>query len=112
MRISRSYNKKTGVTYVYEVLENHWDKEKGYPVNKRRLIGKIDPETGEIVPTRKRAKAAVSSAPKPPAQSTEVKNDTSSQLEILNSEKEFLQNLIASSTARLESVQSMIDSLS
>lgn len=28
MSISKSYNKQTGVTYVYEVYENYWNKEK------------------------------------------------------------------------------------
>ena len=44
-------NKKSGITYVYE-SESYWDKEKKQPRNKRKLIGKIDPETGEIIPTR------------------------------------------------------------
>ena len=57
MSLSRSYNKQNGVTYVYEVIENHWDKEKKQPRSKRKLIGKIDPETGEIVPTARKKKA-------------------------------------------------------
>lgn len=56
MSISKSYNKQNGVTYVYEVLENYWDKEKKQPRSKRKLIGKIDPETGEIVPTASRGR--------------------------------------------------------
>ena len=36
-------NKKSGITYVYE-SESYWDKEKKQPRNKRKLIGKIDPE--------------------------------------------------------------------
>lgn len=48
--IIKSLNKKTGVTYVYE-SESYWDKERKQPRSKRKLIGKIDEETGEIVPT-------------------------------------------------------------
>lgn len=62
MSISKSYNKNNNTTYVYDVYENYWDKEKKKYVQKRRMIGKIDPETGEIVPTRSRKK---SSAPAP-----------------------------------------------
>lgn len=51
MSISKSYNKQNGVTYVYEVIENYWDKEKKQSRNKRKLIGKIDPETGEMIST-------------------------------------------------------------
>lgn len=58
MSISKSYNKQNGVTYVYEVYENYWNKEKKRPESKRRLIGKIDPETGEIVPTSRGRKRA------------------------------------------------------
>ena len=49
----KQYNKKTGITYVYE-SHSYWDKEKKQHRSDRKLIGKIDPETGEIVPTRKK----------------------------------------------------------
>ena len=39
-------------TYVYEV-ESYWDKEKKQPRQHKKIIGKIDPVTGKIVPTRK-----------------------------------------------------------
>ena len=58
MSISKSFNKQNGVTYVYEVTENYWDKEKKRPKTKRKLIGKIDPETNEIVPTSRKRKPA------------------------------------------------------
>ena len=48
--IIKKFNKQTGVTYVYE-SESYWDKEKKQPRSRRKLIGKIDEETGEIVPT-------------------------------------------------------------
>ncbi len=51
MALVKATNKKSGITYVYE-SESYWDKEKKQPRNKRKLIGKIDPETGEIIPTR------------------------------------------------------------
>lgn len=45
-------NKKTGVTYVYEATAT-WDKEKKQPRNKQVCIGKIDPVTGEFVPSKR-----------------------------------------------------------
>lgn len=51
MSIVKAYNKKTGITYVYE-SESYWDSEKKQPRNRRKLIGKLD-ENGEIVPTGK-----------------------------------------------------------
>ncbi len=46
-------NKKTGVTYVYESI-SYWDKEKRQSRAKRKCIGRLDPETNEVVPTRKK----------------------------------------------------------
>jgi len=45
-------NKRTGVTYVYESI-SHWDKGKGQSRAIRKCIGKLDPSTKEIIPTRK-----------------------------------------------------------
>ncbi len=47
-------NKKTGITYAYESI-SYWDKEKQQSRAKRKCIGKVDPITKEIVPTRKKA---------------------------------------------------------
>lgn len=50
MGIIYQKDKRTGITYVYE-SKAFWDKEKQQSRAKRRLIGKLDPETGEIVAT-------------------------------------------------------------
>lgn len=55
MSIVKLKDKRTGTTYVYE-SESYWDKEKKQPRNKRTLIGKIDEETGETVPTSGRGR--------------------------------------------------------
>ena len=41
---------KSGVIYAYENLGT-WDKVNKKPICRRRLIGKVDPVTKEIVPT-------------------------------------------------------------
>lgn len=56
MAIIRQTNKKTGITYVIE-SESYWDKEKKQPRSHRRIIGKIDPVTGEVVPTRQKKRS-------------------------------------------------------
>ena len=61
MAIVKQTNKKTGITYVYE-SHSYRDKETKQPRAKRKLIGRIDEETGEIVPTRKKAKNVTTSA--------------------------------------------------
>jgi hypothetical protein len=45
-------NKKTGTTYVYESV-SLWDKEKQQARSKQVCIGKIDPVTGELIPSRR-----------------------------------------------------------
>lgn len=55
MAIIKQYHKDTDTTYVYESL-SYWDKDKQQSRSKRKLLGKIDPETGEIVPTGKRGR--------------------------------------------------------
>lgn len=46
-------NKKTGKVYAY-LNESVWDKEKKRCVCKRKCIGYLDPDTGDILPNRKR----------------------------------------------------------
>ena len=46
MGITKSTDKKTGITYVYS-SESYWDKDLKAPRNRKKLIGKIDKETGK-----------------------------------------------------------------
>jgi len=48
MSIVHLKNKKNGVTYVYESTA-YWDKEKRQARNFRTCIGKLDPDTSEII---------------------------------------------------------------
>ena len=50
MAIIKQYDKRSGITYAYE-SHSYWDPEKKMTRAKRKLIGRVDPETGEIVPT-------------------------------------------------------------
>lgn len=45
-------NKKNGITYVYE-SENYWDKTKKQSRSRRICIGKLDPLTGELMPSKR-----------------------------------------------------------
>ena len=55
MGIIYQHDKRSDITYAYE---SHavWDKEKKMSRAKRTLIGRLDTETGEIVPTDGRCK--------------------------------------------------------
>ena len=62
MAIIRQYHKDTDTTYVYESI-SYWDTEKQQSRSKRKLLGKVDPQTGEIVPTGKRGRRKKESGP-------------------------------------------------
>ncbi len=78
-------NKKTGITYVIE-SESYWDKEKQQPRSHRTIIGKINPDTGEIVPTKKYNRVKKSSSPSKP-------HSESSLMDIVNSKEDTLKHI-------------------
>lgn len=51
--IVKQYDKRIDVTYAYEST-SYWDKDKKQSRSKRKLIGIIDPKTGEITSTTKK----------------------------------------------------------
>jgi len=57
MGIIKQFDKRTGITYVYE-SHSYWDKEKRMSRAKRTLIGRLDPDTNEIIPTDGRNRKA------------------------------------------------------
>lgn len=52
MSIVKIKDKRLGVTYVYDQQKSVWDPEKKQARSTRKLIGKIDPVTGKIIPTK------------------------------------------------------------
>ncbi|MEE3423697.1 MAG: hypothetical protein VZR11_13470 [Succinimonas sp.] len=54
----RSYNRRMNVWYVYEV-DYVWDEAKQKKVQRRKCVGKIDPETDQVIPNGKRGPARV-----------------------------------------------------
>ena len=67
MAIIYQHDKRSGITYAYE-SHSYWDKEKKASRARRTLIGRVDPGTGEIVPTdgRNRTSAAKKAAGQEP----------------------------------------------
>lgn len=55
MGIVYQTDKRSGITYAYE-NQSFWDPELKRSKSKRKLIGRVDPETKEIVPTDGRCK--------------------------------------------------------
>ena len=50
MSIVKQLDKRSGITYAYESI-SRWDKEKKQSRSTRRLIGRVDEKTGEIIAT-------------------------------------------------------------
>ncbi len=55
MAIIKQYHRDSQTTYVYD-SQSYWDAEKGQSRSKRKLLGKLDPKTGEIIPTGQRGR--------------------------------------------------------
>ena len=64
LAIIKQFDKRSGITYVYD-SKSYYDKEKKCSRAKRTLIGKIDSDTGEIIPTDGRNKGAKSKSETP-----------------------------------------------
>ena len=107
MGIVKSYQKKTDTTYVYE-SEAYWDPEKKQSRSKRRLIGKIDKETGEVVPTGKRGRKKRSSVSPETAES-----DRRSGNDITPDEGQVqrLEAVIEEQKAEIINLKTQVDSL-
>ena len=45
--------KDSGTTYVYEVVEEHWDKQLKQMRSKQVCVGKLDPDTNELIPSKR-----------------------------------------------------------
>lgn len=50
MAIIYQHDKRSGITYAYD-SHSYWDKEKKTSRAARKLIGRLDPTSGEIIPT-------------------------------------------------------------
>ena len=70
MAIVRQTDKRSGITYAYESI-SFWHKEKRQSRSKRTLIGRVDPITGEILPTNGRMRKRIPNKPSPLTSDTE-----------------------------------------
>lgn len=108
MSIIKHKDKRTGVTYVYE-SESYWDKEKKQPRSKRTLIGKIDEETSEIIPTGKSGHKKADA--KTPASDKEPMPPITDQVRLLSEKDKEIQLLKAENRVLLRENQEILKSL-
>jgi len=98
----KQYDKRTGITYVYE-SESYWDKDKKQPRSIRKLIGKVDEKTGEIVPTDGRGKKRTEKM-KPASRDAALCEELKLKLQ----EKDILINQLIAKNKALEKWQATI----
>ena len=99
MAIIKQFDKRSGITYVYD-SKSYYDKEKKCSRAKRTLIGKIDPDTGEMIPTDGRNKGAKS---KPNTVSPEVDKDK--RIQELENENRQLKLQISALKKEIDRIQ-------
>ena len=99
MAIIKQFDKRSGITYVYD-SKSYYDKEKKCSRAKRTLIGKIDPDTGEMIPTDGRNKGAKS---KPDTVSPEIDKDK--RIQELEDENRQLKLQISALKKEIERIQ-------
>lgn len=99
MAIIKQFDKRSGITYVYD-SKSYYDKEKKCSRAKRTLIGKIDPDTGEMIPTDGRNKGAKS---KPDSVSPDINKDK--RIQELEDENRQLILQISALKKELERIQ-------
>lgn len=99
MAIIKQFDKRSGITYVYD-SKSYYDKEKKCSRAKRTLIGKIDPDTGETVPTDGRNKGAKS---KPDTIPAEINKDK--RIQELEDENRQLKLQISALKKELDRIQ-------
>jgi len=63
VRTIKQYDPRVKTTYVYEVIESHYDPSKKQTRSTRKLIGKLD-SNGQLIPTGERGRPQGSTASK------------------------------------------------
>ena len=101
MSITKSYNKQTDTYYAYETTYE-WSDEKQKKVQRKRSIGKFDPDTGKVIPNGKVGRPSLSRLPR-----TSAKSDTPRN-ELLDISPDDIKKL----TARLNKIEEALQALS
>lgn len=107
MSLVKLKDKRTGTTYIYE-SESYWDKEKKQPRSRRKLIGKLDEETGEIVPTGKSGRKKSSKTETAENSSTDL---VAQHIRIIAEKEEQIRVLKAENQALLGQKQDILKTL-
>lgn len=106
-------DKKSGAKYAYESI-SYWDKEKKQPRSKRKYLGRVDPETGEIISSGRKKTPATDSEQEQAAVSVPALSQLRKQLSEKEAQVELLQkelDLLTSKYKKAEELLTKITSL-
>ena len=106
MAIIKQYHADTDTTYVYS-SEYYWDPEKKQSRSKRRVIGKIDPETGEIIPTGKRGGRPKKSTSEDPDPGSSRQEDTPVEGQVPDQKDQLIRELRLSLSQKEEQIRTL-----
>ena len=107
MSIIKLKDKRSGTTYVYE-SESYWDKEKKQPRSRRKLIGKLDDETGEVIPTGKSGRKKSSEKE---AEENNSPEPVTEYIRVIAEKEEQIRKLKAENRALLKEKQDILKTL-
>ena len=117
MALIRQYRKATDTVYVLDAERIYDPEKKQTRYVHRRLIGKVDPSTGEVIPTGKRgrprkdpaAKNAQDEQEKVTASNGQTIAELTARIEQLQQELEASQEQIRSMNSIMQSIQRLLD---
>jgi len=103
-------NKQTGIKYAYESI-SYWDKDKKQARSKRKYIGRVDSQTGEII-TSERKKCSTANAVHN-AEDTEalIISKLHEELAEKDSQIDLLKNELGNLTAKYKKANKLITKL-
>ncbi len=99
-----------GRVYAY-TSESYWDKEKKQPRSKRTYLGRVDPETGEILKGRKDGKNYKPKADRPEKSESESNPETQRLLQMIQSRDETISRLTQENKALQHRIDKIIRSV-
>ena len=114
MAIIDCFDKRTGITYVYE-SHSYREKGTGKVKARRKLLGKRDPQTGALLPTRPKKNTKTTSEESSDINGTTSETDPSQLVSILvekTGEITALKKRIASLEKKLSSIEGILEKAS
>lgn len=100
-------DKKSGAKYAYESI-SYWDKEKKQPRSKRKYLGRVDPETGEIISSGRKKTPATDSEQVQAAVSVPALPQLRKQLSEKEAQVELLQKELGLLTSKYKKAAELL----